>query len=218
MAKLSDWISLGAKHYYAIVKPFNINRYVSFNVSQGRPTTRLSSDPYMLTVPRYKTESHHGVTGGGGKEVYNIIFSGFLVVGWPCRGAGHLFYLTTHWLCLRLILCICSLLGVGFIFNWCNLIAKCNKMNFFLNGRMDHFTRLTQWPGCSRLQGQIPATCMTKSSIPLKSSTPLLKHVHLWSDIHSHNDVIILKKGDCSEKTQSDDINPNPLQALYRRH
>ena len=29
-----------------------------------------------------------------------------------------------------LLLCICSLLGVGFIFNWCNLIAsvKCNKI------------------------------------------------------------------------------------------
>ena len=38
---------------------FNIDRYVSFNVTQGRPTTRLSSDPYMLTVPRYKTESHN---------------------------------------------------------------------------------------------------------------------------------------------------------------
>ena len=37
----------------------NIDRYVSFNVTQGHPTTRLSSDPYMLTVPRYKTESNN---------------------------------------------------------------------------------------------------------------------------------------------------------------
>ena len=37
---------------------FDVDRYVSFNVTHGRPTTRLSSDPYMLSVSRCKTESH----------------------------------------------------------------------------------------------------------------------------------------------------------------
>ena len=35
----------------------NVERYVSFNVTQGRPATRLSSDPFRLSVPRCKTES-----------------------------------------------------------------------------------------------------------------------------------------------------------------
>ena len=40
---------------------FDIDHYVSFNVTHGRPTTRLSSDPHMLSVSRCKTESHKSV-------------------------------------------------------------------------------------------------------------------------------------------------------------
>ena len=35
----------------------NVDRYVSLNVAQGHPATRLSSDPFKLSVPHCKTES-----------------------------------------------------------------------------------------------------------------------------------------------------------------